>query len=231
MDLKHRKHFFYWILPLIVIVGLIFANYSGIELLQTITSPKINREFGIIENLQLLVILGIITTVFSAFKKSTHWLETTAISLLFIFFIIAFLEEIDYGIHYYEYFFKDGIEDKSHIRNIHNQPGHNHFIRQVMYVFYISFFVALPLVKYITKNKYLRYISAETMIISTFAVYVIAGQLARKLPRLGFEVNESLRNNHQEFEELIAYYMILLFMYEIIRHKVNPFLKADKTPS
>ncbi|MFT6199843.1 MAG: hypothetical protein ACJAQ2_001620 [Vicingaceae bacterium] len=32
-------------------------------------------------------------------------------------------------------------------------------------------------------------------------------------------MNESLRGNHQEFEELILYYIVLLFVYEIANSK------------
>ena len=52
LSLTKHKHFYYWLLPSILTIVLALCNYSGIHLLQTIVSPPINREFGLLENLQ-----------------------------------------------------------------------------------------------------------------------------------------------------------------------------------
>ena len=51
------EHIKFWALPFFASVILILMNYSGIAWMQYIISPPINREFGLLENLQLLIIL------------------------------------------------------------------------------------------------------------------------------------------------------------------------------
>jgi hypothetical protein len=62
------------------------------------------------------------------------------------------------------------------------------------------------------------------MILTTFLVYVVIGGLfVRMLPKLGMPHNPSLFRNHQEFEELISYYMILLYVIEVVLIKPSIF--------
>lgn len=219
MNISQQKKFYYWILPLVSMTILVFMNYSGIELFQTIVSPEINREFGLLENLQLLVLAIIFIVCIRSISSKRHQLENLVFGFLSLIFFVAFLEEIDYGIHYYEYFFNSGVEDKSIVRNLHNQGNNNFYLRQATYVVMVLCFVVLPLLKEKIKIPFIQHFCADKMIISSFAVYLFVGQLARRLPQWGMEVNESLRGNHQEFEELVFYYIILLYLYEVARVK------------
>ena len=229
MDIGKRKNFYYWILPLVSISILVLMNYSGIGILQTIVSPEINREFGLLENLQLLVLAVVFFVCLKSIDRKRHKTENFAYAFLALLFFVAFLEEIDYGIHYYEYFFRSGVEDKSIVRNIHNQGNNNYYLRQTTYVVMVLCFVLLPLLKEKIKSSFIRHFCADKMIISSFAVYLFIGQLARRLPQWGMEVNESLRGNHQEFEELAFYYIILLYIYELARLK-SPLLNNKGVP-
>lgn len=226
-NLKDNGDFYYWIFPLVTVSILVLFNYSGIEFLQELISPKINREFGLVENLQLLTILIIIGITIKGIKRNKHWLENLGFGLLTAFFLFSLLEEMDYGLHYYEYFFEDGIENKKIVRNFHNQGENNFYVRQVIIFTMIIVFVILPLVKVKIKQAYIRHFCADKKIIYSFLVYLFISQMARRLPELGMEVNESLRGNHQEFEELVSYYIILLYMYEIVFSK-KPLLPIKK---
>lgn len=219
MTVSNKKNFYYWILPLVSVSILVLFNYSGISFLKTLVSPEINREFGILENLQLVVIALIFGITLTAISKKRQFIENLGYAFLSLLFLLAFLEEIDYGIHYYEYFFNSGVEDKTIVRNLHNQGENNYYLRQATYVVMVICFVVLPL----TKNKidipFIQYFCADKLIVASFAVYLFVGQIARLLPKWGMEVNESLRGNHQEFEELTFYYIILLYLFEISRIK------------
>lgn len=225
MVISKQKHFYYWVLPLLSISLLIFANYSGIGFLKTLVSPAINREFGLLENLQLVVLAIIFFVTLTAISKKRTIIENLGYAFLSLLFVVAFLEEIDYGIHYYEYFFNNGVEDKSIVRNIHNQGENNYYLRQTTYVVMVLCFVVLPLLKDKIKSPFIQYFCADKLIVASFAVYLFIGQLARWLPKLGMEINESLRGNHQEFEELTFYYIILLYLFEISRLKEPLFKK------
>lgn len=226
MKSSKKLHTTYWIFPLIVITLMIFANYSGISFLQTLISPEINREFGLLENLQLLLIGFTFYYSVKSISGKPAFLEKLGYVLLSAFFLLLFLEEIDYGIHYYEYFFNNGKEDKEIVRNFHNQGDNNFYLRQASYGVMILMFVLLPLLRNKIKVGFINHFCANPFIVSSFAVYIFSGQLSRWLPKLGMPVNESLRGNHQEFEELVLYYIILLFVYEIGRVK-TPLFKGN----
>ncbi len=217
IDLSANKHFYYWILPLISTGILVILNHSGVELLQTFVAPIINREFGMLEHLQAIVILVIVVIAFSGLQKRRHWIENLGYLMLGILFIIAFLEELDYGLHYYEYFAGVAPEQKVVERNLHNYNNNEYLyeVRQGIIMVMILVFIILPLAKDKIKIKFIQHFCGDKMLIATFAVYVVIGQMARLFPKLGLPINPSLDGNHQEFEELVSYYMMLLFVYEL----------------
>ncbi len=226
-----NKHFYYWILPAVVVTVLIILNYSGVAVLQAFVAPEINREFGVLENLQSLVILVIIFICIKGAIKTPSRLEKVIYVFGSLFFFVAFLEEIDYGLHFYEYINNIAPEQKVVTRNFHNINDNEYLyeVRQVIIVTLVIFFILLPLLKNKIQNQYIKHFIADKMIITTFIVYVlIGGLLVRMLPKLGMPHNPSLFGNHQEFEELISYYMILLYVYEIILLKPSIF-KISKT--
>tara|TARA_B110000046_G_scaffold113818_1_gene121085 strand:- start:12327 stop:13031 length:705 start_codon:yes stop_codon:yes gene_type:complete len=228
MKIDKSSHFTYWQFPLIVSVLLVLMNYSGIQLFTELVSPNVNREFGLLENLQLLLIATTFVYIIKAIRLKDFWFEKLTYTVLSLFFLVLFLEEIDYGIHYYEYFIKGVEEDKSIVRNFHNQGDNNFYLRQSSYVVMVLVFVLLPLLRRKIKNSVIHHISASSSIIYSFLVYLFIGQLSRWMPKFGMPVNESLRGNHQEFEELVLYYIILLFVYEIAISKKSFFTSERK---
>ncbi|NND77828.1 MAG: hypothetical protein HKN39_06560 [Flavobacteriales bacterium] len=134
---------------------------------------------------------------------------------------------MDYGRHYYEYFYEGGKENKSIVRNFHNQGNNNFYVRQFIIFTMILIFVLLPWLRWKdkVKNRYVLFFCADKMIIGSFVVYLIVSQLARRLPELGMPENPSLVGNHQEFEELVSYYIMYLYLYEMVNFK-DPFFKT-----
>ncbi|MFT6167051.1 MAG: hypothetical protein ACJAV5_001739 [Vicingaceae bacterium] len=228
MKRDKSTHFAYWQFPLLVVILLVFMNYSGIRWATELISPTLNREFGLLENLQLLLIATTFLYTVKAIGLKGYWFEKLAYLVLSLFFMVLFLEEIDYGIHYYQYFIRGIAEDKSIVRNFHNQGDNNFYLRQASYVVMVFLFVLLPLFRSKIKNNLIYHIAASSSIIYSFLVYLFIGQLSRLMPKLGMPVNESLRGNHQEFEELVLYYIILLFVYEIAISKKSLFTPNGK---
>jgi hypothetical protein len=215
-----RKHLIYWIAPLAITFILILMNYSGIGWMQQFISPAVNREFGFLENLQLLVIIVIGYYAVKAVIKKRTAIERIAFSLIAFASIVVFLEEIDYGLHFYEHFVLGQSENKEIVRNLHNQGNNNFIIRQTLYTMLVLFFLVLPVSKKYIKNKFVLNFVANKMIISTLVTYILVGQFARLLPKLGMPNNPSLWGNHQEFEEVIVYYLFALFLREIVKKKL-----------
>jgi len=219
MKINNSIHFTYWQFPLLLGLLLVFMNYSGISFLTELVSPDVNREFGLLENLQLLLIASSLVYVLKAIRLKDFWFEKLAYVVLAMFFLFLFLEEIDYGIHYYEFFITGVEEDKGMVRNFHNQGDNNFYLRQASYIVMVVLFIVMPFFKKKIKNNLFHHFAAKQYIIYSFIVYLFIGQVSRWLPKLGMPINESLRGNHQEFEELILYYTILLFVYEIANSK------------
>jgi hypothetical protein len=228
MKINNSIHFAYWQFPLLFGLFLVLMNYSGISFLTELVSPDVNREFGLLEHLQLLLIAASFVYVLKSIRLKEFWFEKLSYVLLALFFLLLFLEEIDYGIHYYEFFVKGVREDKSVIRNFHNQGDNNYYLRQASYVVMVLLFVVMPFFKSKIKNNLVNHFAASHYIIYSFLVYLFIGQVSRWLPKLGMPVNESLRGNHQEFEELILYYIILLFVYEVAVSKKALFTAKGK---
>jgi len=211
------EHIKFWALPFFASVILILMNYSGIAWMQYIISPPINREFGLLENLQLLIILMMFrAAVKASFFKSNGW-EKLGFGLLAVFAMLVFLEEVDYGLHYIEYFTNGGVEDKERVRNFHNQGNNNFYVRQAVIGIIVFVFVLLPFVLIRFKNALIQYFAPNRKMALAVVVYLAVGQLARITPKLDvFVVNESLRGNHQEFEELVLYYIFWLYVVQLI---------------
>ena len=97
------KHFVYWILPLLIMLPCIYIYFFNPFGLSWLIAPVINREFGVIENLQLALLAGIFLFAVKGFRRKKLKAEKYAYMLLGTAAVFCFLEEIDYGLHYYEY--------------------------------------------------------------------------------------------------------------------------------
>ena len=86
----NSNRFAYWVLPLVVGAVLVFMNYSGIYVLTQIVSPDVNREFGLLEHLQLVLIA--ITLVYSikAIPTKEFWLEKLGYIFMSLFLFYYF---------------------------------------------------------------------------------------------------------------------------------------------
>ncbi len=220
---KFRKHLIYWILPSIVVglcMGIYFFDIFGMSYL---IAPEFNREFGILENIQLLIIFAIILLSFNNSKKA----KTKPIRFIFILILIGsifiFLEEIDYGLNYYEYF--SGTSNgpaqiasgsNNSIRNIHNQGNLTRLIKFFGYLFFVLIIVFPFLLKRIKiKNKYLDYFAPEHYFIYTLLSMILLNQAAEYIDDLlkNSEIS-ALNSNVSEFEEVFIYYIVFLLVLE-----------------
>src|SRR5688572_22389495 len=99
-QMKLREHLFYWILPVILCWIFALMYFAGPVWMQNFIAHPYNREFGLLENLENILLLFIIIFAFILFRRSQEQV------LKFIWFIAVlgfgflFLEEIDYGYHF-----------------------------------------------------------------------------------------------------------------------------------
>ncbi|MEM9921783.1 MAG: hypothetical protein AAF990_27010, partial [Bacteroidota bacterium] len=101
---KPEKHIIYWILPSLFVGVCMCIYFFDILGMSYLIAPEYNREFGVVENTQLLVILAIIILSFKKLIIAKTKSIKLVFALIFISSVFIFLEEIDYGLHYYDLF-------------------------------------------------------------------------------------------------------------------------------
>ena len=221
-----------------LLIGLYF---SGISWMQEIIAPTIDglnfsqwREFGLMENIQNLLLLLIIAVFTHALFTKPGMLNKAFYGLGLAVFIFLFLEEIDYGLHHIEWLTGEtpaGIEQ----RNWHNQwnDGVENATRlkKVNDAANILWFLLLPL---LTFNQSIRrslsrfpLIPSRWFILSVL-IAVAGSKVAHYLDDNGFAVINGYHGNlHKtiaEFRETSVYYVYLLYALQCVRlkHLITP---------
>ena len=59
MQLQRRNLFLHLTLPALVGAGLVGMFFSGVGWVQSLVVPVVNREYGLLENLQLVLLLAL----------------------------------------------------------------------------------------------------------------------------------------------------------------------------
>ena len=213
-----------------VLIGLYF---SGLKWMQEIIAPTIEglqfsqwREFGLMENIQNLLMLLIIAVFIHALCNKSGVINKVFYGLGLAFFIFLFLEEIDYGLHHLEYLTGEasGVEN----RNWHNQwnDGVENATRlkKANDAVNILWFLLLPLLTFNQKIRtaLARYplIPNRWFILAVF-VAVLGARVAHYLDDNGFAVINGYHGNlHKtiaEFRETSIYYIYLLYALQCVR--------------
>ena len=228
-----NKHFIYWILPSLVVLLCMLIYFFDIFGLSYIIAPEYNREFGVVENIQLIIIIAIIViAIKSLLKAKVIWLKIAFVILL-LGSVFIFLEEIDYGLHYYEYFMgktaaelKAEVYNKDNIRNIHNSFDVTNQIKVFAYIL-LGFICLLPLLlrRVNFNNDWIDLLAPKHYLIYTLIAMALLNQLALYIEKtLKSEEINSLNSNVSEFEEVFIYYIVFLYVLE----KSSLFLAREK---
>ncbi len=238
MTERLRKHFWYWILPSVTILVMMLVYFLDLGGLSYVIAPNLNREFGLLEHVQLAIILAVIVVAFKKALSSDIRLEKVFYTGVALFSVFIFLEEMDYGIHYYEYFQTGTIAENSTgefdgVRNIHNQGR----VRQwTMLVVYIAFVTLLGILALLKDRLFKRNALAQWLIPSS-GYFVLSLTAMMLLNELAHYLNSNfkdpsitaLNGNKIEFQETFIYYIAFLYIWELTR-KPFPFHK-DKSVS
>jgi len=231
MNAGLKKHFVYWILPSLVIGASMCIYFFNVFGLSFFIAPAFNREFGFIENLQLFLILCIIVVVFRSYKKAKDKFIRLAYLLLTLGSIFIFLEEMDYGLHFYDYLSGEtGVKITSGSyeqkpRNIHNQGNLTRYIKQSVYFSFIVLLVLFPILakRFQFSNKYLNWLIPSQNFIFSLLAMLVLNNLAFYLDNtIKQDSITSLNSNISEFEEIFIYYISLLYLVELERKRIKP---------
>ena len=229
-----KQHFIYWILPSIVTLSCTLIYFYNLFGLEDFIAPRVNREFGLIENIQLLLLILIFITALKGIRTRTEKVAKYGFMLVAILTAWIFLEEIDYGLHYYDHLTgkqeitKVVVFDKE-VRNIHNNGPMQNLFKLTAYGVIIIFFVIFPLLPSRYKQRYslLNFLSPSKLIITTATCLLILNQIALFLYKKYNTPTSALTANVSEFEEIMIYYIVFLYLREIVK-KPQGMLTSNK---
>ena len=196
--LDKKKLAVYLVIPFVLTTLLAAMYFSHIIVLQRLISPKLPplladswREFGLLENIQNTFLLVMLVTLLAGIWRATERLQRAAFVFIMIFTLFVFLEEVDYGTHWYQYavceegfdWFKPlpladlmalkEVNDEAVSFNLHNQGEMTKVFKLVGDFTIIFLFVLIPLLAPYIKNRYVRYAAPERYAIFT-AIMMLA---------------------------------------------------------
>jgi hypothetical protein len=230
-----KMHFQYWILPTIAMLIFICVFYFNPFGLSKFLAPESNREFGIVENLQLLLLAAIFIYCIKGIRKRETKIEKYTYGLVAGATFFIFLEETDYGLHFYDYFSGKKNNDPTEfvffdekVRNVHNYGKVNlNIFKFLSYLVIVVFFVILPLIPSRIKERsaILKYLSPSRFIVATSLSLLILNQVALYVSKAYVHTNLALEHNVSEFEEIMTYYIIFLYIQEMVNKpaSITPF--------
>lgn len=234
-----KKHFVYWIGPAILLLLYIFIYFFDIFGMSYLMAPEYNREFGFIETTQALIILGITFVCLKGFNHK-HTLVKYFLRIGLPVSVFIFLEEIDYGLHFYDLYVGKttamiNAEYETSVRNLHNSFDLTNVFKKLVYVFlaFVCLLAAKPqgLFNFRILNKFQSLIPEHFRPDSFLALTVILIPVINQVAffiKNNFEVKSNvLKGNLSEFEETLIYYAVFLYVYQV--YKNNKGVKEKAT--
>jgi glucan phosphoethanolaminetransferase (alkaline phosphatase superfamily) len=213
-----KEHVLYWILPWSFIWALALGYFAAPRWLQEIIAPATNRELGLHETIEHSIILVIVVMALLTVFKARGALLKLIFFICFLGSLFMFLEEIDYGKHYVDFFRGISYSENPVNFNFHNQKKQTiNTMMKVCYLLIAVFFVILPQVKREKLPGWLQQLTPSTKLFFTVLVLPLVGRFPLALNKLNFKPNNSLFDNLSEFEELGVYYIFLLYFIEMYR--------------
>ena len=231
-DLKtmsSKENIWYWIFPYLLFFVLIALYFSGIPFLAEFVSPESNREYGSLENIQLIFILGVIIISFYGVFKKPDMLQKLGFGVLGLLAIFIFLEEMDYGDHFIRYFTegrqRSAFFETFGTNSVHNQEGDILvYLRRAPYVIIFILFTILPFAKKKYFHPLFNYIIPKPRMALMIILFIVAYIVPRWLVDFNiFKVGSlGVGDSIGEFTELIVYYIFLIYVFHIVYDKEWP---------
>lgn len=230
------------VLPGVLSLLLMAMYFSGNAWLQNIVAPTMDsmplfsaREFGALELLQNFFLLCIVFYSIRCFLAAREGLVKLVALLLIFISVFTFLEEIDYGAHFIEYFTGEhgSLAQETWNRNWHNKTNASgvqnvSYVKLAANIGLLSGFVLAPLLLSSVRNPTIRLLLPSRWMIATVVLIVLLSLLAHNLDDAGYsvigEIPGNLHKNISEFRELNMYYLFLLYvatLHERLIHRHN----------
>jgi len=225
-SMSSKENFWYWIFPCLLLILLMTFYFLGTPFLVELVVPNSNREYGLLENIQLVLILGIIIISFYVIFTGHALLQKLGFVLLGLLAMFIFLEEMDYGDHFIKYF-TNGEQRSIYFEkfgevNVHNQGGDIlTYMRRTPYVIIFMLFTIFPFVNKKYFNPIFSYVVPKPRMALMTILFIFAYFTPRLLINYHIfdEGSLGIGGNIGEFTEMIVYYIFLMYTYHLVIDK------------
>lgn len=209
---RPARHLIYWVLPTFVSVALAVAYFSGVGPLRDLVASPVNREFGLLEHLQGVILLVTAGGGVVGMRRAENRVERAVSALVALGAAFLLLEEIDFGLHYWEYLFG---ESGFVTLNIHNQGENLDVFKTGSDILVVLLFLVLPLVASRASDPRLAYFAPPPLIAATVLAGLAVSAVVRMLDDASPYAGGPLTNNLSEFRETFTYYALMLYGLEL----------------
>jgi hypothetical protein len=229
--MQNKKLLLFIVLPSCLNIALIGLYFSGYTFAQQIAAPSVHglpfrswREFGLVEQLQNVFLLTIVVMfVINCARDDIAEKAMFLVGTLVILFLL--LEEIDYGIHFYEYYVGHAADIANESRNWHNKnmAGKTNvaYLKKIVDLTMVFWFVLMPIVSQKFNFAWLQKLIPSLWFLAGFAISLLFASLAHYLQDLSLDVIDgvkgNLAGNISEFRETTNYYLYLLYALQLVK--------------
>jgi len=222
--MSFKQHFVYWIFPTTVVSLLIAMYFSQQPTLMWIMAPEVNRELGLLESLQHLLLLIMAIVWARAAWKSQIGTERALYILIGAGTAFVLLEELNYFTHYWWAINGWDFDTLPGI-NVHNKGDLSDNFKDAGDIFLIGFFVLFPLAAARIDNAWVNYLRPSRMFILALICALLTSRMAHFLEESYAPENNYFSANIGEYRELFVYWIWLLYSWILTQYRQWP-LKA-----
>lgn len=218
-----RSHLLYWIIPTLVLAGLVAMYFSNVNWLMSVLAPQFNRELGLLESLQNVLLVAIIGIVGWRMLNSSFPMERKFFALILAGSVFMLLEELDYGTHYWWLLSGGDIsqQPKFSLHNIDND--------RYLDVFKIGgdivmalWFVIFAWAGARSRNVWIGLLRPSRMFTLALLAAILVSDTAHYLEETVPPKPNYLTTSIGEFRELFTYYIWLLYLGTLALHRAWP---------
>jgi len=232
--MPNKKLILFIVLPISLNLAFIGFYFSGNQFLQYLIAPQFDwlhhrswREFGLLEQLQNAYLLIIFVLFVTEVIKRPALPEKAFFLFGGLVMLFLLLEEIDYGVHFYEYAIGQESAIEVTQRNWHNRDiagkSINGRLKRSSNLLMIIWFIVFPLLASRINFKSLKAIIPSPWFIVGFTFVLLFSTLAHYLDDIGMayinDIEGGLKGNISEFRETNTYYLYLLYAVQLITTK------------
>lgn len=220
------RQFFYWVLPTAVILTYVLMYFSGNPALQSLIAPAFNRELGLLESTQHLLLVALVVMTVRGWRGAEAPMEKLGYGLATALAIFQLLEELNYGYHYLHAL--GLIADTGDVRwNVHNRGLSTPMKSAGDLVLFLYFFL-FPLVTRSSWPGWLRFLAPPRLLAVTVLCSVAVSKFGHHLNDNATLSNHVLENGVSEFREAFIYYAVLVYVRELVANRRWPGWKGER---